>query len=46
VVAAWANAIRAGGRIPLYGTAWSNASSRAVARKLGLVMYGEDFRLG
>jgi hypothetical protein len=46
VVAAWANAIRAEDRTPLYGTSWSNAASRAVARKLGLVMYGEDCRLG
>jgi hypothetical protein len=46
VVASWANAIRAGGRTPLYSTSWSNAASRAVARKLGLVMFGEDYHLG
>ncbi len=36
VTAAWALAIRATGRLPLYGTAWTNYASRAVARKLGL----------
>jgi predicted GNAT family acetyltransferase len=36
VTAAWALAIRATGRVPLYGAAWANDPSRAVARKLGL----------
>lgn len=35
--AAWARAIRASGRAPIYSTSWSNAPSLAVARKLGLV---------
>jgi hypothetical protein len=35
--AAWAAAIRASGRTPIYSTSWSNGPSRAVARKLGLV---------
>jgi hypothetical protein len=39
VTAAWALAIRASGRIPLYSTGWTNAASLAVARKLGLVAY-------
>ena len=39
VAAAWAQAIRASGLIPLYSTSWSNAPSLAVARKLGLVAY-------
>jgi len=45
VVAAWAQAIRATGRIPLYSTSWDNLASRAVARKLGLAMYGADWSL-
>lgn len=39
VTAAWAAAVRASGRIPLYSAAWRNTASRAVARKLGLVSY-------
>src|SRR4029077_13511331 len=35
VTAAWASAIRASGRTPLYSTSWTNDASRAVARKLG-----------
>lgn len=35
--AAWAAAIQASGRIPIYSTSWSNAPSLAVACKLGLV---------
>jgi RimJ/RimL family protein N-acetyltransferase len=46
VTAAWAAAIRASGRIPLYSTAWDNHASRAVARRLGLVMYGVDMSWG
>lgn len=42
VVLLWAATVRAEGRIPLYSTQWTNHASRAVARKLGLVMYGED----
>jgi len=46
VVAGWAHAIRATGRIPLYSTAWDNLASQAVARRLGLVQYGTDLSLG
>lgn len=42
VVAAWARAVRDQGRIPLYSADGQNAASRAVARKLGLIMYGFD----
>ena len=42
VVAGWAAAIRELGRIPLYSTDWTNLASQQVAKKLGLVMYGED----
>lgn len=34
---AWATAIRASGRTPIYSTSWSNRPSLAVACKLGLV---------
>lgn len=45
VVAAWARAVRALGAEPLYSTSWQNAASRAVARKLGLVLYGTDLNV-
>lgn len=45
VVAAWALAVRALGGEPMYSTSWDNRASRAVARKLGLVPYGEDLHL-
>lgn len=46
VTAAWARAIRATGRLPLYSTSWDNAASLAVARKLGLVPYASSWNLG
>lgn len=42
VVAGWARAVRAKGREPHYGTTWSNSASRGIARRLGLVMWGEE----
>lgn len=45
VVAAWARAVRALGAEPLYSTGWPNAASRAVARTLGLVVYGTDLNV-
>jgi RimJ/RimL family protein N-acetyltransferase len=45
VVTSWASAIRAGDRIPLYSTSWSNLASQAVAHKLGLIQYATDLSL-
>jgi len=45
VTAAWALAVRASGRAPLYSTSWTNDASLAVARKLGLVAYASTWSL-
>jgi RimJ/RimL family protein N-acetyltransferase len=45
VTAAWANAIRAQGRVPIYSTSWDNLASQAVARKLGLRLFGAEMSL-
>jgi predicted GNAT family acetyltransferase len=45
VTAAWALAMRASGRIPLYSTSWTNTASLAVARKLGLLVYASDWTI-
>jgi RimJ/RimL family protein N-acetyltransferase len=44
-VAAWAAEVRQRNCIPLYSTAWENLASQAVARKLGMVIYGEDWSI-
>lgn len=45
VVSTWARAVRALGHTPLYSTSWENHASRAVARRLGLIEYGEDWSI-
>jgi GNAT superfamily N-acetyltransferase len=44
-VRAWAHAVGAAGRIPLFSTAWRNRPARALARRLGLVAYGSDLHV-
>jgi GNAT acetyltransferase len=43
VVTAWAVAVRASGRIPLYSTSWSNTASLGVAAKLKLMPYASSW---
>lgn len=44
-VAAWASAVRSAALVPLYSTSWTNHASRAVARKLGLIHFGNDLHI-
>jgi hypothetical protein len=46
VVSAWAAAVRATGRVPLYSTNWSNSATLSVAAKLRLEMYAATFSVG
>lgn len=45
VTAEWARLVLASGALPLYSTAWENAASQAVAKKLDLRCYGADFNI-
>lgn len=45
ITAAWALAVRASGRIPLYSTSWTNHASLGVARKLNLQPYASSWSL-
>lgn len=45
VVTAWARAVRAEGCEPLYSTHWGNNASRALAGRLGLILYGADLHM-
>jgi RimJ/RimL family protein N-acetyltransferase len=45
-VALWAAAVRRQGTMPLYSTSWDNLASQAVARKLQMALYGEDWSIG
>ena len=44
-VALWAAAVRQRGCLPMYSTAWKNLASQAIARKLQMVCYGEDWAI-
>ena len=45
VVAGWARSVRSMGAMPLYSTSWENTASQALAKKLRLVLYGDDFQI-
>ena len=45
VTAAWARAIEATDRLPIYSTSWNNGPSLSVARKLSLSMCASDWSL-
>ncbi|GAB4151644.1 MAG: hypothetical protein Fur005_00940 [Roseiflexaceae bacterium] len=43
--ARWGRAVAAAGLQPLYSTSWENLGSQGVARRLGLIRYGEDWSI-
>lgn len=45
-VATWAAAVHRSGCQPLYSTTWTNQASQRIARKLGAILYGDDWSLG
>ncbi len=45
-VAGWISVIRQRRLRPLYSTSWANLASQSVARKLGLICYGDDWSIG
>jgi RimJ/RimL family protein N-acetyltransferase len=45
VTAEWARRVCAIDAMPLYSTSWENKASQAVARKLRLRCYGNDFEI-
>ena len=44
-VAGWAVVVHKRGLIPLYSTVWENVASQGVARKLGMVLFGDDWSI-
>ena len=44
-VAAWAAAVQQRGLVALYSTSWDNLASQGVARKLGMLRYGDDWSI-
>jgi RimJ/RimL family protein N-acetyltransferase len=43
--AGWAAAVQQSQRVALYSTSWQNQASQAVAKKLGAVLYAEDWSI-
>ncbi len=43
--AGWAAAVQQSQRLALYSTSWQNHASQAVAKKLGAVLYAEDWSI-
>ena len=43
--AAWARTVQQQGLLALYSTTWENAASLAIAKRLGLRLYGEDWHV-